>query len=98
MISQEQLGEIMKTMHSIIGVSLIVVILNLGAPLDYHLIFNAGIYTLIYIVFRAIGKYCGAYFGASITHAPKTVKNIWALPCFHIPVYRLSLPELLFQF
>lgn len=75
MISQEQLGEIMKTMHSIIGVSLIVVILNLGAPLDYHLIFNAGIYTLIYIVFRAIGKYCGAYFGASITHAPKTVKK-----------------------
>lgn len=75
MISQEQLGEIMKAMHPVIGMSLIIVILNLGAPLDYHLIFNAGIYTLIYIVFRAIGKYCGAYFGASITHAPQTVKK-----------------------
>ena len=87
MISQEQLGEIMKAMHPVIGMSLIVVILNLGAPLDYHLIFNAGIYTLIYIVFRAIGKYCGAYFEASITHAPQTVKNIWALPWFRIRAY-----------
>ena len=49
--------------------SLVVAILNLAAPLDYHLIFGAGIYTVVYIITRAIGKYSGAYFGASITHA-----------------------------
>lgn len=75
MVPEEQLGEIMKAMNPVIGVSLIVVILNLGAPLDYHLIFGAGIYTLIYIVFRAVGKYSGAYLGASVTHAPETVKK-----------------------
>ncbi len=58
-----------------IGISLIIAILNLGAPLDYHLIFGAGLYTAIYITARAIGKYSGAYLGASVTHAPQTVKK-----------------------
>ena len=75
MIEEEQLNDIMKVMNPIIGISLIVVILNIGSPLDYHLILGAGVYTAVYIVARAIGKYSGAYFGAAITHAPKTVKR-----------------------
>ena len=75
MIPEEQLDGIMKVMNPVIGFCLIVVILNLGAPLDYHLIFGAGIYTAVYIVARAIGKYSGAYFGAAITHTPDTVKK-----------------------
>ena len=75
MIPEEQLDGIMKVMNPVIGFCLIVVILNLGAPLDYHLIFGAGIYTAVYIVARAIGKYSGAYFGAVVTHAPDTVKK-----------------------
>ena len=75
MISEEQLAEIMTVMNPVIGVSLIVLILNLGAPLDYHLIFGAGLYTAVYILSRAVGKYSGAYFGAAITHAPDTVKK-----------------------
>lgn len=75
MISSEQLAGIMKVMDPVIGLGLIVVILNLGAPLDYHLIFGAGLYTAIYIAARAVGKYAGAYFGAAVTHAPKTVKK-----------------------
>lgn len=75
MITEEQLNEIMKVMNPIIGFAMIVVILNLAAPLDYHLIFGAGIYTAVYIIARAIGKYSGAYFGASITQAPETVKK-----------------------
>ncbi len=75
MISEEQLNDIMKVMNPVIGFGLIVVILNLGAPLDYHLIFGAGIYTTVYIIARAIGKYSGAYFGAAVTHAPVTVKR-----------------------
>lgn len=36
MISEKQLAEIMKVMDPVIGISLIIAILNLGAPLDYH--------------------------------------------------------------
>ena len=54
---------------------MVAVILNLAAPLDYHLIFNAGIYTAIYIIARAIGKYTGAYFGAAVTHSPASVRK-----------------------
>lgn len=75
MIDQEKLDGIMNTMNPVIGLAMIVVILNLGAPLDYHLIFSAGLYTMIYIAARGIGKYLGAWFGASVTHSPKTVKR-----------------------
>lgn len=75
MISKEQLEEIMKILNPVIGISMIVVILNLAAPLDYHLIFDAGVYTAVYILSRAIGKYSGAYLGASVTHSPETVKK-----------------------
>ena len=48
MITEEQLKGIMEVMNPVIGFAMIVVILNLGAPLDYHLIFGAGIYTAVY--------------------------------------------------
>ena len=48
-------------------------------PLDYHLILGAGLFTAIYIISRAVGKYFGAYFGASITNSPKTVKKYLGL-------------------
>ena len=75
MVTEEQLAGMMKVMNPVIGFAMVVVILKLAAPLDYHLIFGAGIYTAVYIVARAIGKYSGAYFGAAVTHAPRTVKK-----------------------
>lgn len=75
MITEKQLNDMMKVMNPVIGFAMVVVILNLAAPLDYHLIADAGIFTAVYILSRAIGKYAGAYFGASITHAPETVKK-----------------------
>lgn len=75
MISEEKLRGMMKSMNPVIGFALIVVILNLAAPLDYHLIFSAGIYTVIYIVARAVGKYGGSWVGSAVTHAPETVRN-----------------------
>ena len=75
MIEKEKLDYITNFSQPLVGVAMMVVILNLAAPLDYHLIFGAGLYTVIYIVARAIGKYLGSYFGASITHAPDTVKK-----------------------
>lgn len=75
MISEKRLTQIMHAFNPILGISMIIVILNLGAPLDYHLILGAGIFTAVYIVSRAAGKYFGAYFGASITKSPQTVKK-----------------------
>lgn len=75
MITQEQLDEMMKVMNPVIGFAMIIVILNLAAPLDYHLIFGAGISTAIYILARGLGKYSGAYAGAAMTHAPAAVRK-----------------------
>lgn len=79
MIPEERLEQIMRDFNPILGISMIVVILNLGAPLDYHLILGAGAFTAIYIIARAVGKYGGAFLGASITHSPETVKKYLGL-------------------
>ena len=75
MVPEQRLEQIMKGFNPILGISMIIVILNLGAPLDYHLILGAGLFTVIYILSRAFGKYFGAFFGAAITKSPKTVRN-----------------------
>lgn len=75
MIPEKRLEQVMKGFHPILGIAMIVVILNLGAPLDYHLILGAGLFTLVYILARACGKYFGAFFGAAVTKSPKTVRN-----------------------
>lgn len=75
MVSEQRLDQIMKGFNPILSTAMLVVILNLGAPLDYHLIMGAGLFTVIYIISRALGKYFGAFFGAAITKSPKTVRN-----------------------
>ena len=79
MVSEQRLEQIRKGFNPILSVAMIIVILNLGAPLDYHLIFGAGLFTLIYILSRALGKYFGAFFGAAVTKSPKTVRNFLGL-------------------
>lgn len=79
MITEERLSQIMNDFNHILNISMIIVILNLGAPLDYHLILGAGFFTVVYIITRAAGKYFGAYFGASITKSPTTVKKYLGL-------------------
>lgn len=79
MITAEQLQKIAKAFNPILGVAMIVVILNLGAPLDYRAIFGAGIYTFIYIVVRAAGKYFGARLGAKATGLDKNVQKYLGL-------------------
>ena len=74
-IPAQLLDQVMKTAQPVIGLALVVVILNLGAPLDYHLIFGAGAYTVVYILARALGKYGGAYLGAATTGAPATMRK-----------------------
>lgn len=79
MISEERLEQIMNSFNPILGISMIVVILNLGTPLDYHLILGAGVFTAIYIISRAVGKCGGAFIGAAITDSPETVKKYLGL-------------------
>ena len=79
MLPEARLAQIMDGFQPVLGIGMIAVILNLGAPLDYHLILGAGVFTAVYIVSRAAGKYFGAYFGASITGAPETVKKYLGL-------------------
>lgn len=78
-VSEDRLKEIMEYFNPMLGIAMIVVILNLGAPLDYHLILGAGLFTAVYIVSRALGKYFGARFGASLTKSPDTVKKYLGL-------------------
>lgn len=73
MVTSEQLDEISGYFAPILGISLLAAIVDLGAPLDYHLILGAGLYTFVYIAARAFGKYFGARSGAKLTHMPDTV-------------------------
>lgn len=79
MVTEERLEDIMVQFNPVLSISLMIVIINLGAPLDYHLIFGAGLFTLVYILTRAAGKYSGAYLGASITKMEPTVKKYLGL-------------------
>lgn len=78
-IPQRQLEQTTTWFHPILGVSLLAAITDLGAPLDYHLILGAGLYTFVYIASRAFGKYFGARAGARATHMPVTVQKYLGL-------------------
>ena len=79
MVTPEQLEAINGGFAPILGISLLAAIVDLGAPLAYHLILRAGLYTFIYIAARAFGKYFGARCGAKLTHMPDTVRNYLGL-------------------
>lgn len=74
-VPRERLDKIREHINIVIILTMIVLIIDLGAPLDFHLIIGAGLFTVIYIVSRAIGKIGGAYIGAVISKAPVTVKK-----------------------
>jgi Kef-type K+ transport system membrane component KefB len=78
-VSEERLEQIVDAFNPVLGVSMVIVILNLGAPLDYHAILGAGLFTAIYILSRAFGKYFGARLGAKATGMPKTVQKYLGL-------------------
>ncbi len=63
----------MQLYNSLLNFALVVVIVNLGMPLDYRLIAGAGLFTAIYILSRAAGKIGGAYLGGKLTKAEPIV-------------------------
>ena len=79
MIPEEKLTAVTKYFHPVLAVSLLAAIVDLGAPLDLHLILGAGLFTFLYIGARAVGKYFGARIGATIMKMPETVKKYLGL-------------------
>lgn len=79
MVSEERLKGITAQFHPILAVSLLASIVDLGAPLNYHLILGAGVYTFLYIIARGLGKYFGARFGAKAMKMPDTVQKYLGL-------------------
>lgn len=79
MAGKERLGEITAFFHPILAVSLLAAIVDLGAPLNYHLILGAGLYTFLYIAARGAGKYLGARLGARAMKLPDTVQKYLGL-------------------
>lgn len=72
-LPEHTLAETMKLYRPLLNCALVIVIVNLGMPLDYRLIAGAGLFTAIYILSRAIGKIGGAYCGGKLTKAEPTV-------------------------
>lgn len=73
LVPEKELGETLKLYSPILNLSLVIVIVNLGMPLDYRLIAGAGVFTAVYILSRAVGKIGGAYIGGKLTKAPPVV-------------------------
>lgn len=78
-VGEERLKEITDQFHPILAVSLLAAIVDLGAPLNYHLILGAGLYTFLYIGARGAGKYFGARLGAKAMNMPGTVQKYLGL-------------------
>lgn len=79
LVTPERLEEISGYFAPILSISLLAAIVDLGAPLNYHLILGAGLYTFVYILARAFGKYFGAMSGAKLTHMPDAVRKYLGL-------------------
>ena len=79
MLPEESLNKLTNWFRPVLSVSLLAAIIDLGAPLDYHLILGAGLYTFVYILSRMCGKYGGARIGARLTHMPVTVQKYLGL-------------------
>lgn len=78
-IPSKELEKMFKFYDPFLNISLIIVIINLGMPLDYHLIAGAGLFTFLYIISRALGKISGAFIGGKLTKAKPSVTKYLGL-------------------
>ena len=77
LLPEQELEDTLKLYNPLLNLSFVIVIVNLGMPLDYRLIAGAGLFTMIYIVSRAMGKTGGAYLGGKVTKAePAVIKYL----------------------
>lgn len=76
---REQVSGIFKKLNPLLSAGMIVMILNLGMPLDFRLITSAGVFTVVYITARAAGKIASAAFGAYVCRSPLEVRKYLGL-------------------
>ena len=76
-VSEERLEQIMQYFNPILGFAMIVVILNLGAPLDYHLILGAGLFTANLYYFQSYRKILWRIFRRKYNSLAKYGKEIF---------------------
>ncbi|BES64760.1 cation:proton antiporter [Gottschalkiaceae bacterium SANA] len=79
LLPQERMTKIKSEINLFVVIAMILLILDLGAPLDFHLIIGAGWFTAVYILARAFGKISGSYLGSVLSKAPNTVKKYLGL-------------------
>lgn len=72
-LPEKELGDTLRLYNPLLTLALVIVIVNLGMPLDYRLIAGAGLFTIIYILSRAVGKIGGAYLGGKLMKAEPAV-------------------------
>lgn len=75
LIPMMKLNNLIVNFNPVFDIAFVLFILNLGFPLDYRLIMGAGIYSLVYMISRAFGKYFGTYVSAKKLKASDTVKK-----------------------
>ncbi len=78
-VTEEKMEEIAISVTPIVSIGLVVMILNLSAPLDYRLIFGAGVLTFIYIIARGLGKYFCTSLGARVSGASDNIRKYLGL-------------------
>ena len=79
LVKEEEYAAINKDFALLLSLSLVIVIVNLGMPLNYKEMAGAGVFTAVYIISRAIGKIGGAYVGARVTKCDPNVRKYLGL-------------------
>lgn len=74
-IPTDQSDEIGEKFSLIQSAGLMLLIMNLAAPLNPRLMISAGIWSIIYIVVRLLGSILGGYIGARLAESPEAVKK-----------------------
>lgn len=78
-VEHDKYQNLTKDFNPLLSLSLLIVIVNLGMPLNYKDVAGAGLFTFIYIISRAIGKIGGAALGSRITKRDKNVQKYLGL-------------------
>ncbi len=78
-VTEEKMEKICSSVAPVVSIGLVVMILNLSAPLDYRLIFSAGALTFVYIIARGLGKYFCTYLGAKVSGASSNIRKYLGL-------------------
>lgn len=79
LVKQERYDDLTHDFSPILSLSLLVVVVNLGMPLDYRTMAGAGLFTFVYMISRAVGKIGGAALGSKVFKCDKNVQKYLGL-------------------